>query len=53
MDKKLEEIYYDPTKVGSFGGVSALSKDFKNAKDWLTSQETYTLHKPVRRKYKT
>ena len=52
MDKKLEEIYYDPTKVGSFGGVSALSKDFKNAKDWLTSQETYTLHKPVRRKYK-
>ena len=32
MDKKLEEIYYDPTKVGSFGGVSALSKDFKNAR---------------------
>ena len=50
----LKEIYYDPSRVGSFGGVNALSKvtDRKNVKDWLIEQETYTLHKPVRRKYK-
>ena len=54
MDQKLEEIYYDPSKVGSFGGIDALSRavDAKPVKDWLVSQETYTLHKPVRRRYK-
>src|SRR2546425_13236096 len=50
----LKDIYYDPALPGSFGGVSALSKatDRKDVKDWLVSQETYTLHKPVRRKFK-
>ena len=52
MDQKLEEIYYDPTKVRSFGGVDALSRgaNVKRVKDWLVSQETYTLHKPVTRR---
>ena len=50
----LKDIYYDPALPGSFGGVGALSKasDRKDVKDWLVSQETYTLHKPVRRKFK-
>src|SRR6266516_4532136 len=50
----LKETYYDPAKTGSFGGVNALSKatDNRNAKEWLSTQETYTLHKPVRRRYK-
>src|SRR6478609_8717632 len=54
MDQRLEDIYYDVKKVGSFGGVAALSKAVgnKNVKNWLTSQETYTLHKPVRRKFR-
>ena len=41
-------------KVGSFGGVESLIRgsDVKNVKDWLKSQETYTLHKPVRRRFK-
>jgi len=54
MDKLLEEIYYDPSKVGSFGGIDALSRASasKNVKDWLIEQETYTLHKPVRRRFK-
>jgi len=54
MDQKLEEIYYDPSKVGSFGGIDALSRAVgaKPVKDWPVSQETYTLHKPVRRRYK-
>lgn len=53
MDRKLKDIYYDPAKAGSFGGVSALAKaaSNKSVKDWLISQETYTLHKPVRRHF--
>jgi len=51
MDQRLKNIYYDTKTAGSFGGVDALAKasDHKNVKNWLTSQETYTLHKPVRR----
>ena len=43
MDNKLADVYYDPGKIGSFGGVNALAKnvDVKNVKDWLISQETY------------
>jgi transposase InsO family protein len=54
MDTALAEIYYDPAKVGSFGGVKSLSRgaNDKNAKDWLIGQETYTLHKPVKRKFR-
>src|SRR6188508_2835892 len=54
MDKKLKGIYYDPAKVGSFGGVDSLVRgsEVKNVKDWLKSQETYTLHKPIRRRFK-
>lgn len=50
----LKEIYYDPSKVGSFGGINALNKATKrkDAKEWLASQEVYSLHKPVRRKFK-
>src|SRR6188768_2685946 len=54
MDQKLKSIYYDAAKVGSFGGVESLIRgsEVKNVKDWLRSQETYTLHKPVRRRFK-
>ena len=54
MDKKLKGIYYNPAKVGSFGGIDSLVRgsDVKNVKDWLKSQETYTLHKPIRRRFK-
>ena len=38
--------YYDPKKSGSFSG----SRRFP--KQWLQSQDTYTLHKPVRKKFK-
>ena len=50
----LKDIYYNPALPGSFGGVVALSKASKkkNVKDWLQSQEVYTLHKPIRRKFK-
>lgn len=54
MDKELSEIYYDPARVGSFGGFNALSKatNRKDVKKWLSSQEVYSLHKPTRRKFK-
>lgn len=54
MDQNLADCYYDPVKVGSFGGVNALARgsNIASAKDWLISQETYTLHKPIRRSFK-
>ena len=50
----LQQIYYDPKRVGSYGGVAALRKVVpeKNVEQWLSEQDAYTLHKPVRRHYK-
>ena len=47
----MEKIYYDPSNSGSFGGVAALVRETgtRNVKNWLSSQDAYTLHKPVRR----
>lgn len=56
----LRDVYYDPSNPASYGGVSKLyaasrkkkiSK--KQVKDWLASQDTYTLHKPIRQKFST
>ena len=44
--------YYDPQNPGSFGGVPSLSKVADQpAKEWLSGEETYTLHHPVRRNF--
>ena len=43
--------YYDPEKVGSFSGIQSFKKVSKHPEAWLRSQETYTLHAPVRRKF--
>lgn len=60
MDPVLEEInriYYDPSNPAGFGSIDKLSKamkekmDKKQVKEWLQSQETYTLHKPIRKKF--
>ncbi len=54
------DIYYDIKQPGSYGGVNALYRLMKQKdpkitrKDvikWLSEQETYTLHKPIRRKF--
>lgn len=51
----LEKIYYDATHPASFGGVNRLRKasGFSKSvvKKWLASQDTYTLHKPVKYKF--
>ena len=52
----MEETYFDISKPGSVGGVNNLAKyskaNVKDVKQWLKSQDTYTLHKPVRNNFR-
>ena len=52
----MERAYYDLASPGSFGGVRTLARNakanFDDTEKWLRGQETYTLHKPVRRKFR-
>ena len=60
MDDYLAKVYYDPKR--GFGGVNRLYDDVKKEgkfnisrskiKEWLMRQDTYTLHKPIRRNLK-
>ncbi len=59
MEEYLESIYYDPSHPASFSGANKLysavkHKGFKlnQIKTWLKKQDTYTLHRPVRRKFR-
>jgi hypothetical protein len=62
MDDYLSSIYYNLKRSGGFGGVEHLYKDVrkevkfaisrKQIKEWLMKQDTYTLHKPMRRHFK-
>ncbi len=56
----LKELYYNPELPSSFGSIQKLyeagklqnpSLKIKDVKDWLSSDLTYTLHKPARRNY--
>ena len=51
MDKFLS--YYDEKKNGAFSGATAFRRTAQNpkVKNWLSTQDTYTLHKPVRRHF--
>ena len=53
---KWESIYYTPSRAGSLGGARALSrvakKSLSETRNWLITQDAYTLHKPVRYKFK-
>ena len=51
-DKKLASFYYDPSKPGAYGGVFKHPQiEPKKIKAWLSHQDTYTLHKPIRRRF--
>jgi hypothetical protein len=60
--RDLKEVYYTPSAQGSLGGVRSFIRGVKEdrgkhltgkeAKEWLSNQNTYTLHKPVRRKFR-
>jgi transposase InsO family protein len=45
--------YYDVNNSASYGGVRPLARQYgtKSASDWLRTQDTYTLHKPLRKKF--
>jgi transposase InsO family protein len=52
----MDRIYYAPKAVGSYGGVEPLTRALGDSKpkdvlEWLRSQSTYTLHKPVRKNF--
>ena len=52
MDEYLTQLYYNPKRSGSFGGVERLYRDVKKEgkydisraqlKKWLMKQDTYT-----------
>ena len=51
----LNKYYYDSKGVGSYGGVKPLTRKTKlkweSVKEWMRTQDVYTLHKPVRYKF--
>ena len=61
IDQYLHTKYYNLEKEGSLGGVDALFRAVKEdqrhqvsrkqIQEWLKSQDSYTLHKPVRKHY--
>jgi hypothetical protein len=52
------ESYFDPKHAGSFGGVQTFKRHVKDRiktkaiRTWLRNQDAYTLHKPVRLKFR-
>jgi len=57
MDEYLSNIYYNPSNAAGFSGVKRLVNEAKGKystkeiKQWLSSQDTYTLHKPARKRF--
>ena len=55
MDSKYAAVYYDPKHPSSYGGPYVLWKavggTLTQAKNWLAKQDTYTLHRPVRKRF--
>ena len=55
LRKKLLHTYYNAKDASSYGGVKRLSKKLRTnplkVKQWLSGQDAYTLHKPVRYKF--
>jgi hypothetical protein len=62
INEYLTDLYYDPAQPGSFSGLQKLWKIVKSdndygltygdVKEWLSTQETYKRHKPVKRLFK-
>lgn len=61
VDDLLSQLFYDTTHPAGYSGVQRLYNaarkihntiTLKQVKAWLKSQRTYTLHKPIRRKFR-
>ena len=54
--KPLRWVYFDPTRVGSYGVGDALRRvtrvPRKIVAEWLSEQDVYTVHKPARRHFR-
>ncbi|GFV85124.1 uncharacterized transposon-derived protein F54H12.3 [Trichonephila clavipes] len=52
---RLIKLYFNPKEPSSFGGMKRLSKasgvHLNDVQKWLSQQDVYTLHKPVRYKF--
>ncbi|PIK55305.1 hypothetical protein BSL78_07777 [Apostichopus japonicus] len=60
MEDYLADVYYTPSHPSAFGGVEAVHRAAKEdnkrisrreIRNWLRGRETYTLHKPLRRRF--
>ena len=55
MTRNFDEIYFDPSRGASFGGVRPLVREsgvgVNEVRNWLMHQDAYTLHKPPRRTF--
>ena len=55
-EQPLRTVYFDPKRVGSYGGVDTLRRVTRMSRkivaEWLSEQDAYTLHKPARRHFK-
>src|ERR1700722_2670038 len=60
MEAVLADIYYNPENTASFGSVKKLlaagrakipKLTKEQVEDWLSAQDTYTLHRAVKRKF--
>ena len=47
------ETYYNIKHSAGYGGVKRLAEHVDNPEGWLSTQPTYTLHKPIKRKFPT
>ena len=61
QDKLLKELYFNIKNPHSYSGLSSLLREVKKRKlkikddkvrEWLLQQEEYTLHRPIRKKFK-
>lgn len=54
-EKRLNQIYYDPSHPAALGSVRALADAAKvplrRTREWLRKQPTYTLHRQARKNY--
>lgn len=59
LSMNFKKHYFDPKQPGSFSGLHSFYKalrekdkiSYSYIKKWLTNQDEYTLHKPIRKKF--
>ena len=51
----MDKVYYNPEQPAAFSSVAKLVKATKNktkdVQEWLSAQDTYTLHKVARKRF--